>query len=294
MKFIKGYIKLNKIIYSCLNIISIFISEIAEIVEENVSSMIISEVSLVYADKQTINQAESITWHMLREGRLTGSRVHDVLHTDQVHPAPSLIKRICGKSSVMKTSVPSLRWGIDHEKDAIADFMDYQISQSHESPAISKSGLVIKQDYPFLAASPDGLYICNCHSKALLEVKCPYTLKDTQSVEEAIESGTFYLDKDCFLKKSHRYYTQVQHQLYVCDYEKCHFIVWTPQWMQITLIDRDDDFIQSNLPKLINFFKVHFMPELLTRIMLLLLLNCYDETSHKFNRFASFLWQRMH
>ena len=234
-------------------------------VEEKVSSLCISDASIIYADKRTVNQSESMTWHMLREGRLTGSRVHSVLHTDQVKPSLSLIKRICAKSSVRSTSIPSLKWGIDHEKIAIAQFTNYQSTQGHVNPAISQSGLVIKKEFPFLAASPDGLYMCSCHDKALIEVKCPYSLRESENVEEAIESGTFYLDKDCLLKKSHSYYTQVQHQLYVCDYKKCYFIVWTPQWMQITLIDRDDEFIQGNLPKLINFFKVHLMPELLTR-----------------------------
>ena len=32
--------------------------------------------------------------------------------------------------------------------------------------------------YPFLGASPDGLVCCSCCGKGLLEIKCPYSIRD--------------------------------------------------------------------------------------------------------------------
>ena len=80
-------------------------------------------------------------------------------------------------------------------------------------------GLFIKPDYLYLAASPDGLYLCKCCGLSVVETKCPYTvqnenihLKDTF---DWVDFGEDFDGKNR-LKRSHKYYTQ----MWVCGV--CH------------------------------------------------------------------------
>ena len=72
-----------------------------------------------YVERLTKKQAQCNKWHQVRAGRITVSRVCDVLHSDINFPSVSLIKNICKVSSVCETKVPSLKWGIDNERNVI-------------------------------------------------------------------------------------------------------------------------------------------------------------------------------
>ena len=71
-------------------------------------------------------------------------------------------------------------------------------------------------DYPYLAASPDGLFFCKCCGLSIVEAKCPYSVRN----ENIRVKGTY--DRVDFLedfngkprlKRSHKYYTQMQAQM---------------------------------------------------------------------------------
>ena len=49
----------------------------------------------------------------------------------------------------------------------------------HIDFSISKSGLVIHESYPFMSASPDGITKCECCGHGVLEIKYPYSCRDT-------------------------------------------------------------------------------------------------------------------
>ena len=84
------------------------------------------------------------------------------------------------------------------------------------------SGLFIRPDYSYLAATMDGLVGDN----AIVEVKCPYT-----GINSMIEPSPMFprlemRDTDLCLKKSHSYYDQVQGQLFITRQSTCIFIVY--------------------------------------------------------------------
>ena len=39
---------------------------------------------------------------------------------------------------------------------------------------VYSTGLHINAKYPHLGGSPDGIIVCDCHGKGLLEIKCPH------------------------------------------------------------------------------------------------------------------------
>ena len=75
----------------------------------------------------------------------------------------------------------------------------------------------------------------------------------------------FFLDLDKSLKRNHKYFYQIQFQLFVCDFQKCDFIVWTPNWLHILEIERGAIFVANKLLVVENFYMKNILPELLTR-----------------------------
>ena len=114
-----------------------------------------------------------------------------------------------------------------------------------------------------MGASPDGIILCSCHGKSLIEVKCPYNcskqlfaeLEGNKSFCLKQMSGHFKLDK------SHAYYYQVQCQLNICELDTCYFVVWSPEEMHIEEVERDTDFFSALLPTVDDFILKGILPE---------------------------------
>jgi len=101
-----------------------------------------------------------------------------------------------------------------------------------------------------LGASPDGLVGRN----ALLEVKCPFTQRDS-TIEEAVSSDNFYIQKNA----ENVYWHQVQGQLHLSEREICFFVVWTTKETLILLIEKDSGWA-DNLRRLQDFYTRHIIP----------------------------------
>ena len=50
---------------------------------------------------------------------------------------------------------------------------------------MSDSGLIINPLWPYIGASPDGIVECNCCSKCVLEIKCPYSHRN-ETIKSAV------------------------------------------------------------------------------------------------------------
>ena len=144
-----------------------------------------------------------------------------VCHTDVTNPAQSLVKSICYPQELSFSSKQT-DWGLKHKKVARELYLKAQ-KQHHNDLIVADSGLVINPQWPFVAATPDGIVDCKCCGKGVLEIKCPYSHRD-ESVESAASKGEkFCLKKDdkgsLHLDHGHSYYYQVR--------RNCLFVVLT-------------------------------------------------------------------
>ena len=75
--------------------------------------------------------------------------------------------------------LPQIKWGNAHENNAIKSFMS-DVASQHDGglQGFKQCGLFIKPDYPYLAASPDGLFLCKCCGLSIVEAKCPYSVRN--------------------------------------------------------------------------------------------------------------------
>ena len=193
-------------------------------------------------------QANEI-WHQVRKGRLTASNFGAVLQAKKV--TQSLMKRLLGEYDL--SGVKSIMWGTQHEKDAVSSF------SKTTGLVVNKTGIWL-DDAGILGASPDGLI----GEDALLEVKCPYSLRN-ETVCEGLKQKNFFLmacEEDLFLRKDHAYWHQVQGQLHLANRKMCYFVIWTKQDMKILQISKDESWCK-NLDALRQFYFEHIFPAMI-------------------------------
>ena len=227
---------------------------------------------------ETRGQSTNDLWHQQRIGRVTASNFH-TYHTKaqsilnrkgQNVKKPvysSLVSSLLSKSDDV-SHLPQIKWGTAHEKDAIKAFMS-DVASQHDGglQGFKQCGLFIKPDYPCLTASPDGLFLCKCCGLSIVEAKCPYTVRNEHiHVKDTFDRVDFLEDfhGKPRLKRSHKYYTQMQAQMWVCGV--CHgfFIVWTqggpPYYERVEL---DMEFCLNVVNNITLFYKSFVLPCLL-------------------------------
>jgi hypothetical protein len=231
-----------------------------EICKEVFNALAVTEENIKSVEQFTTDQNKCVLWYEQRLGRITASSLHEASATSLSYPSPSLLNKII-KESTHLTTVPSIQWGIDHEEDAKREFIILH-AVTHEHVVVQKAGLVISAAYPYLAASPDGWVKDSCCEMAVLEIKCPF------SIRHCHPTSTPYLqlqsDGTYDLNRNHSYYTQVQGQLNVCNVNTCYFVVWTLMGIVVVKIVKDEKFFTDLVPHLQSLFVHCVLPSILT------------------------------
>ena len=108
---------------------------------------------------------------------------------------------------------------------------------------ITKCGFFISEKCPFLGGSPDGI---------------------TEDASDTLCRLGIYQRKgsDIFINKKHKYYRQIQQQLFCTNKKLCHFIVSNGEWLKIEDIAFDEIFWNETVTKLDNFYFSNIFPEL--------------------------------
>ena len=117
-------------------------------------------------------------------------------------------------------------------------------------------------EHLYLGASPDGVVSCECCGRGLLEVKCPFCMKEGLEVTESPGFCLDQKDDQWKLRRGHAYYYQVQMQMFVCKLPYCNFVVWSRTNFFVERVTFDEDFFQSKRDILQNFFIYGMMPEI--------------------------------
>ncbi|XP_015780693.1 PREDICTED: uncharacterized protein LOC107358609 [Acropora digitifera] len=215
-------------------------------------------------------------WFDQREGRITASNFH-TYHTKMESILKSrkrskstytpLVFNILNKSDDI-SQLPQIKWGIEHEKDAIKSFLsDVASKHANGMNGFKQCGLFIKPDYAFLAASPDGLFVCDCCSPAILEVKCPFSVKEENINLKATYKRVDFLeevDGSPRLKHTHKYYTQMQAQMWVTGTNHGYLIVWTKVHKPLyERVEFNREYFRVVLNNVTLFYKTYVLPVLL-------------------------------
>ncbi|XP_045454482.1 uncharacterized protein LOC123663880 [Melitaea cinxia] len=210
---------------------------------ENDCNQFINKIRLVFTEKN-VSEAERITylqhkspaWYELRYARITASKAFDVTRCKTSDG--SLIAILMG-AKVPDTI--AMKRGRKLE-DLVKNILTEQLGK------ISQCGLFICQEYPMIAASPDGIL----NGDTVLEIKCPINEKTSKT----------YVSNNQVTAK---YFAQVQLQMHLTGLKKCLFCVasWnfeTNNEINVVPLDYNSEYVIDLLCKLEFFWKKNVYP----------------------------------
>jgi len=117
--------------------------------------------------------------------------------------------------------------------------------------------LTISHKYRFIGCSTDGVVSCYCTPaclKKLVEVKCPWSVKDIKK-NVGLVKGCRVADNKLILSPESEYYCQIQGQLGIDEYDYCDLIICTKKGFQVV----EEDLIS----KMVQQLKIYLTNEVL-------------------------------
>ena len=219
-----------------------------------------SEIEVKNLEMNTKGQSSNRLWFRFRAGRITGSVVYDVFHTDISKPSLSVLNRICYPDKCQFFS-EAVEWGKKKENIARKLYCKHE-EKFHTQFTCTTSGFVMQPGIHEFGASPDGLVSCSCCGDGCVEIKCPFLCRNSDVIKvDYLEVHGSVLA----LKSSHRYYFQIQLQMFVTGCEYCDFVVWTPKVLHAERIVKDVMFCKQVILKCKPFFYKCILPEVIFR-----------------------------
>ena len=219
----------------------------------------VTEDQVLYVVQQTVDQSKSKLWFSMRAGRVTASTFNAACHKRIEKPAMSVLRSICMPNS-HRFSSAATDWGKTHESVARDQYEALHAAQ-HTDSVCQGSGLFLSTEYPMFGASPDGLVQCTCCGEGLVEIKCPYTLRESSDFGKL--AWMCLVDDILYgLSRSHRHYFQVQMQLFVTNKMYCDFVVRSPEGLFVERIYPDREWWVKWSGQGMLFHSKCIMPEL--------------------------------
>ena len=232
---------------------------------EHMMNMSLSESERLQIVNTTRGQHKNPEWHAQRLGAITASRAHRVI---------SLMKR--GKSSPdnlvrdivhpkeIHFSNTAMSWGTMKEAVAMDDYIKcFKLSHSMVS-VNTQPGLYVHPIHNYIRASPDAVINCQCHGDRLVEIKCPYSIRNEDLNTTQLKYVRFLNSTYQLVDETRGYFDQVQTQMAVCEIDCCDFVVWSKKGHIIAPVQQSVSWLDKSLPLLVSFFEEFVVPEIQT------------------------------
>lgn len=173
-------------------------------------------------------------WHNARVGKITASRVKDVLAVSKRDGKPlqaradylsELVVELLTGEPAQKYQNGAMQWGVDNEPYALDEYV-----KRHGD--VMQAGFLTHAEHGFIGASPDGLLTAE---PVGIEIKCPFN--------SSVHLRTWLDGMD----ESHM--PQVQCQIWVADLDAVDFVSFDPRMppelrLYRQRVERDDVFIK--------------------------------------------------
>ena len=245
-----------------------------EYITKQWSNYFVTDSQAEFLEERTRAQYNCELWDDHRAGRITGSKAHSILshmrkdqHTEKtVH---NLINRVMNYRRYDLSKKEQIKWGLLHENTAREMYVKHMENAGHTNAKCNLSGLKILPSKPYLAASADGIFTCDCHPKVrrIVEFKCPFKHRKHTVLDAAQEDAGFCINTSGLLKTSHSYHTQVQLQMLVNHSAVCDFVVFTECGIHVAIVRHNSEFCTELVELCDNFFHEYLLPELVTQKM---------------------------
>jgi putative phage-type endonuclease len=185
----------------------------------------------------------STEWHMERLGRVTASRVADIIAKTKSgystsrdnYAAQVIVERLTGVPTESFTNA-AMQWGTDMEPEARAAYEFYRACD------VDQVGFVPHPDIGDTGASPDGLV----GTDGLIEIKCPITATHIDTLLRRVVPG--------------KYVTQMMWQMACTGRKWCDFVSFDPRMPEsmrffCVRVERDNETILELEREVVAFLK---------------------------------------
>ena len=133
-------------------------------------------------NRNTVGQSSVNDWHDQRKGRVTASQFHRIyarsvtLQKHSGQDSMTLVSSLLGYKKIPDNA--ALKHGRSMEIHAKQKYIEIN-KRKHRNLKTEEIGLVVMKTKPYIAVSPDLKVKCNCCGEGLVEIKCPYSIKET-------------------------------------------------------------------------------------------------------------------
>ena len=219
----------------------------------------ISKREIDIIERRTRRQAKEDDWFYYRKGIITGIVTCRVSNSIKKGKNSDTVNASISKRHYFPLYYPAIIWGRNNEELGIAAFIN-TTKAMHYNLKVTRAGLRLDEKHHFIGASVYGFVECSCCEPAILEVKCPYSIRNGTV---AIDGKKLqYLTDDLNLKRNHTYYYQLQTYLGVYKCKMGYFCVYTPQDVLILHIDFDNDFWEKLKNDLHGYYEDYYLKDI--------------------------------
>ena len=216
----------------------------------------ITKRELNVIERRTRLQAKNEDWFHYRKGLITGTLTLRVSNAIKKGEKSDTINKSISKCVQFPLYYPAVVWGRDNEELGITAFIK-AMKPKHYDLKVRRVGVRIDDTHHFIGASIDGLVECSCCEPKVLEIKCPYSIREGSVVLDGYKLQ--YLTDDLKLKRNHQYYYQLQTYLGVYKCKMAYFCVYTPADVLILDIDFDEDFWNNLKNELCIYYRDYYL-----------------------------------
>ncbi len=128
-------------------------------------------------ERRTRQQSKNDDWFHYRCGMITGTLTCRVSHSVKKGEKRENINTAITKREYFPLYYPAIIYGRDNEELGVAAFTK-KMRSKHYDLKVKSAGLRIDDTLHFIGASVDGIVECLCCKPSILEVKCPYSIRD--------------------------------------------------------------------------------------------------------------------
>ena len=181
-------------------------------------------------------------WFAQRKGKITGSVAGAALGLNPYMTASQLIRRMVreahGLDNEFKGNIAT-EYGQLNEPMALLGFVNKY------GYAVNEVGFYVHPDYSWLGASPDGIFENNMGEMCILEIKCPFGLRNDMLPEFKT------------LAEQPHYYAQVQIEMACTGVNKLYFYQWNQYDDSIEIVTFNKAWFDEAVVKLFAFYELY-------------------------------------
>ena len=210
-------------------------------------------------EMRTRKQSKNYLWSYFRQSCVTGTLIKRINSAAQKDEDNEKLNYAIAKTQHKALWYPPIVWGRSNEQNGIDAFIK-EMRSIHNNLKAHETGLRMDINQPYIAGSIDAKLTCSCHPPAVLEIKCPYSIKDSDVKTDGYKLA--YLDENLELRTNHEYYYQLQTYLGIYNYDIGYFCIWTTLGVHIQQIRLDRKLWSTLKDNIHKYYFSHYLKHL--------------------------------